>query len=87
MLNFFKKKDKNYNLSIVSIGSLLIHAAKIDENYSENEKKIIEKTLIKLGAESSETTEIMKNAELMEKDSNQILEFTKEAKNLDHKKN
>jgi len=86
MLNFFKKKDKNYNLSIVSIGCLLIHAAKIDENYSENEKKIIEKTLIKLGAESSETTEIMKNAELMEKDSNQILEFTKEAKNLDHKK-
>ena len=88
ILNFFKK-DKNTekdNTSIISIASLLIHAAKIDENYSEKEKKIIKETLLKLGANNSDINEIIEKAELAEKDSNQILEYTKEAKNLAHEK-
>jgi len=88
ILNFFKK-DKNTekdNTSIISITSLLIHAAKIDENYSEKEKKIIKETLLKLGANNSDINEIIEKAELAEKDSNQILEYTKEAKNLAHEK-
>tara|TARA_B100001540_G_C15742250_1_gene612833 strand:+ start:941 stop:1363 length:423 start_codon:yes stop_codon:yes gene_type:complete len=88
ILNFFKK-DKNKekdDTSVVSLTSLLIHAAKIDENYSEKEKKIIKETLLKLGVNSSEINEIIEKAEVAEKDSNQILEYTKEAKNLAHKK-
>ena len=88
ILNFFKK-DKNKekdDTSVVSLTSLLIHAAKIDENYSEKEKKIIKETLLKLGVNSSEINEIIEKAEVAEKDSNQILEYTKEAKNLAHEK-
>ena len=88
ILNFFKKDEntKKDNTSIISITSLLIHAAKIDENYSEKEKKIIKETLLKLGANNSDINEIIEKAELAEKDSNQILEYTKEAKNLAHEK-
>ena len=88
MLNFFKKEkdlEKN-NISIISLASLLIHAAKIDENYSDKEKKIIKDTLIKLGANRTEIDSIIKQAEDHEKNSNQILEYTKEAKNLGHEK-
>ena len=56
MISFFKKKEKNHashNRSYLKIAALLIHAAKIDETYEENEKKIIKKTLIELGASSS----------------------------------
>ena len=87
ILNFFKK-DKNKekdNTSIISFTSLLIHAAKIDENYSEKEKKIIKKTLLKLGVNDSDIDDIIIKAEVAEKNSNQILEFTKEAKNLEQK--
>tara|TARA_B100001250_G_C19750372_1_gene767423 strand:- start:74 stop:496 length:423 start_codon:yes stop_codon:yes gene_type:complete len=88
MLNFFKKeKDLNTNnISIIAIASLLIHAAKIDENYSDKEKKIIKESLIKLGANNTEIDFIIKQAEDHEKNSNQILEYTKEAKNLEHEK-
>ena len=88
MINFFKKeKDlENNNISIISLTSLLIHAAKIDENYSDKEKKIIKESLIKLGANNNEIDSIIKQAENHEKNSNQILEYTKEAKNLEHKK-
>ena len=87
MFNFLKKNDLETNkFSIISLTSLLIHAAKIDENYSEKEKKIIKETLIKLGVNNSEINEIIEKAEVAEKDSNQILEYTKEAKNLAHEK-
>tara|TARA_B100000579_G_C22515581_1_gene703637 strand:- start:101 stop:523 length:423 start_codon:yes stop_codon:yes gene_type:complete len=88
MINFFKKeKDlENNNISIISLTSLLIHAAKIDENYSDKEKKIIKESLIKLGANNNEIDSIIKQAEIHEKNSNQILEYTKEAKNLEHEK-
>ena len=88
MLNFFKKDNSNMadNISIISITSLLIHAAKIDENYTDKEKIIIKDTIIKLGYEGKDINEILNKAENIEKDSNQILEFTKEAKNLDIEK-
>tara|TARA_Y100001970_G_scaffold286882_1_gene410143 strand:+ start:11938 stop:12357 length:420 start_codon:yes stop_codon:yes gene_type:complete len=88
MFNFFKS-DKNSNedkFSYISLACLLIHAAKIDENYSDKEKKIIRESLIKLGIGQNEIDNTMKQAEILEKDSNQILEYTKEAKNIDKEK-
>ena len=88
MFKFFKKNDsKNYskdNEELLSkTASLLIHAAKIDENYTDNEKKIIKKTLIELGIKESKADEIMLTAETNEEKSNQILDFTREIKNAD----
>ena len=80
MLNFLKKKDNNNQL-FIKTAALLIHAARIDENYSENEKIIIKKTLINLGVDENKIDELYKKAENTEKNSNQILEFTKEIKN------
>ena len=83
MISLFKNESNTDNkVSIISIACLLIHAAKIDENYSEKERKIIRDSLIKLGAETKEIDEIIKKAEENEKDANQIIEYTKEAKNL-----
>ena len=83
MFSLFKNESNTDNkVSIISIACLLIHAAKIDENYSEKERKIIRDSLIKLGAETKEIDEIIKKAEENEKDANQIIEYTKEAKNL-----
>ncbi len=83
MLNFFKKKTNTTEKIdiIIKTASLLIHAAKIDEEYTEKEKLIIKKTLIKLGADSKNINEILDIAENNEKNSNQILDFTKEIKN------
>ena len=88
MLNFFKsdKSSKENNISVISVACLLIHAAKIDENYSNKEKEIIKQTLFKLGANDKNIDEIIEKAENEEKNSNQILEFTKEAKNLKKEK-
>tara|TARA_B100000029_G_scaffold24239_1_gene23896 strand:- start:781 stop:1203 length:423 start_codon:yes stop_codon:yes gene_type:complete len=85
MFNFFKKKsNKNQNVDILSkTASLLIHAAKIDENYTNNEKIIIEKTLLNLGANKEKLAQLMIDAEKFEKNSNQILDFTKDIKNTD----
>ena len=83
MFSLFKNESNTDNkVSIISIACLLIHAAKIDENYSDKERKIIRDSLIKLGAETKEIDEIIKKAEENEKDANQIIEYTKEAKNL-----
>ena len=85
MLNFFKKKNKDLEkIDIVSkTASLLIHAAKIDQNYTNKEKLIIEKTLIELGADKEKINQLMQNAEKNEKNSNQILDFTKDIKRTD----
>ena len=85
MFNFFKKKTKETEkIDIISkTASLLIHAAKIDENYTNKEKLIIEKTLIELGVEKEKLAQIMINAEENEKNSNQILYFTKDIKNTE----
>ena len=86
MFDIFKNKkkdlDKNNNL-YVNIGALLIHVAKIDENYSEKEKKIIKKTLLELGLKEDVLDSVFKKSEEIEKNSNQILEFTKEVKDKD----
>ena len=85
MFRLFKKDVENRNdndhLSLISIAALLIHSAKIDENFTEKEKNIIKKALIEMGADQKDLDKILKDAELKEKDSNQILEFTKEVKN------
>ena len=78
--NTEKKNDDNH-LSLISIASLLIHSAKIDENFTEKEKNIIKNALIEMGADQNNLDKILKDAELKERDSNQILEFTKEVKN------
>ena len=70
--------DKN---SYSMIGALLIHAAKIDETFEEKERIIIKKTLIELGAESSIVDKLIADATIIESNSNQILDFTKEVKN------
>ena len=84
MFSFFNK-DKEEDKIIdpyIKIAALLIHAAKIDENYTEKENKIIIKALINLGSNKDKINEIMEKAEEIENKSNQILEFTKEIKNL-----
>ena len=84
MINFFKHNEKskiNNDKSYSNIAALLIYAAKIDENYESKEKEIIKKTLIELGAESSHIDKLISNAEVIEENSNQILDFTKEVKN------
>ena len=80
--NFFKKKEKNDpNNKNVLIIALLIHAAKIDENYTENEKKIIKNVIVDLyEINSNQADELLKQAEEKERESNQIIEFTKEIK-------
>ena len=85
MFNIFKKKEKvSKEIDIFSkTASLLIHAAKIDENYTNKEKLIIEKTLLELGADKEKLKKLMSEAEENEKNSNQILDFTKNIKNAD----
>ena len=86
MISFFKSKIKdemNDDNSYSKIAALLIHAAKIDEAYDEKEKDIIKKTLIELGVESSNIDKLISDATIIEKNSNQILDFTKEVKNAD----
>ena len=85
MINFFKKEEKDKvdnEESLSKIASLLIHAAKIDENYTKNEEKMIKKTLIELGAKRSNIDKIVHDATITEENSNQILYFTKEIKNM-----
>ena len=80
---FFKKKEyKEEDNFLIKIASLLIHAAKIDENYTEEEEKIIKDTLIQLGSNSNSINELIEKAKTMEENSNQILDFTREVKNL-----
>ena len=83
MLSFFKKK----NMEVVEnplpkIAALLVHAAKIDENYTYKEREIIRKAIIELGADYKIIDSILTEAEEIEKKSNQILDFTKEVKNM-----
>tara|TARA_Y100000590_G_scaffold48649_1_gene51526 strand:- start:249 stop:677 length:429 start_codon:yes stop_codon:yes gene_type:complete len=86
MLNFFNNKKKNSlkeNDKILKTAALLIHAAKVDENYTQKEKEIIKKTLLELFSKEVNIEEILKEAENIETNSNQILDFTREIKNFD----
>ena len=85
MFNLFKKSEKKENknsLSLIAVASLLIHSAKIDENFSEKEKKIIKDSLIEMGADKKNIDNIINQAEKKEKDSIQILDFTRQVKNI-----
>ena len=89
MFNLFSnekesEKDESH-LSLICVAALLIHSAKIDENFTEKERDIIKNALIEMGANEDNLDEIIKDAELKEKDSNQILDFTKEVKNKSSK--
>ena len=84
MISFFKNKEKKIvsdDRSYSNIAALLIHVAKIDKNYEDKEKEIIKKTLIELGAASSSVDKLISDASVIEENSNQILNFTKEVKN------
>ena len=74
--------SKNNNKNLVNIAALLIHTAKIDLDYSTKEENIIEQTILKIGAKKENIKEIIQNGKELENDSNQILEFTKEVKNM-----
>ena len=82
---FFKKKEPIENSNLVKVTALLIHAAKIDENFSKKEEEIIEQALLKMGVNKQNIQEIINQGKTIEENSNQILEFTKEVKNMDEK--
>ena len=82
----FFKENKNQNEDLIKIAALLIHAAKIDENFSIEEEKIIEEALLNLGASKQNIKEIIIESKVIEEKANQILEFTKEVKNMEENK-
>ena len=80
---FFKKKDNNQKEDfLIKICALLIHAAKIDQNYTTQEEEIIKNTLLELGLKKENLSNTIKEAKIIEENSNQILDFTREVKNL-----
>ena len=85
MFSIFKKEvteKENNHPSIMAVACLLIHLARIDENYTDKEKKIIKDAIVEMGGDSESIDKIMHEAEEKEKDSNQILDFTREIKNI-----
>ena len=85
MINFFKNKEEkglDKDESFSKIAALLIHAAKIDKNYTNDEKEIIKQAMIDLGVKNIDIDKIMDNASIIEENSNQILNFTREIKNI-----
>ncbi|MDB9810869.1 TerB family tellurite resistance protein [Candidatus Pelagibacter sp.] len=88
MISLFKKVQKNANdnhVILTKIAALLIYTAKIDEDYTKKESEIIKKTIIELGADKSNIDQLISDATIIEKNSNQILDFTREVKNLPEK--
>ena len=79
---FFKKEEIKNNNFLTKVCALLIHAAKIDENYTDKEEQIIKKTLNGLGIEDKNISKTIKEAKIIEENSNQILDFTREVKGL-----
>ena len=79
---FFRKEGIKSNNFLTKICALLIHAAKIDENYTDKEEEIIKKTLNELGVEEKNISKKIKEAKIIEENSNQILDFTREVKKL-----
>ena len=79
----FFKKNNNQNDDLSKVAALLIHAAKIDENYSPAEEEIIKRALLRIGASNENVSKIIADGKKIEEDSNQILYFTKEVKNME----
>ena len=89
MIFKFLNKDKektDSNAASINIACLLIHAAKIDENYTSEEKEIIKKTVKKLYPDLDNLDEVITQAERKENDSNHIQEFTRDVKSLSTEK-
>ena len=82
----FFKKEKNENNDLSKVAALLIHAAKIDENFSKNEEVIIKQALLQIGANNENLEKIFSNGKKIEENSNQILDFTREVKNMEEEK-
>ena len=83
IFKFFNKEEQlNDNSDLLNVACLMIHAAKIDENYTDKEEEIIKKTLNELGVEDENIYKTIEEAKVIEENSNQILDFTKEVKNL-----
>ena len=79
---FFKKEVSKNNSFQIKVCALLIHAAKIDQNFTEKEEEIIKKTLEELGLEKNDILKTIQEAKIIEENSNQILDFTREVKNM-----
>ena len=78
----FKKEEIKNNNFLTKVCALLIHAAKIDENYTDKEEEIIKKAIKELGVEDKNISKTIEEAKIIEENSNQILDFTREVKNL-----
>ena len=86
ILKFFNKEEQSNNDSdLINVACLMIHAAKIDENYTDKEKTIIKNTLIKLDNNNEDIDKVILEAEKKESDSNHIQDFTKNIKAMDKK--
>ena len=84
MFSFLKKKNKEIiENPVTKIAALLIHVAKIDESYTQKEREIIKKAIVELGVKNEMIYNVIKKAEEIENNSNQILDFTREVKNMD----
>ena len=84
---FFKKKIENQrNNQLIKIAALMIHAGKIDENFSKQEEIIIKQALLKMGANKENIQKIIEQSKIIEENANQILDFTKEVKMMDEEK-
>tara|TARA_B100000900_G_C20452026_1_gene663571 strand:+ start:579 stop:992 length:414 start_codon:yes stop_codon:yes gene_type:complete len=79
---FFLKEKKEYKKYLINIAALLIHMAKIDENFTEKEENIIKKALLEFGAKKVDLNSLIKISKKVEQESNQILDFTKEIKKM-----
>ena len=83
IFKFFNKEEvSDHDNDLLNVACLMIHAARIDENYTDNEKKIIKKTLTKLNNSNEDIDKLIVEAEKKEADSNHIQEFTKNIKSL-----
>ena len=78
----FNSKDYSKENEFTKIAALLIHAAKIDQDFSEKEENIIKKTILEIGANKEDIEKIINQGKEIENNSNQILDFTKEVKNM-----
>ena len=84
IFKFFNKEEQsNKDSDLINVACLMIHAAKIDENYTDKEKKIIKNTLIKLDNNNEDIDKVILEAEKKESDSNHIQDFTKYIKAMD----
>jgi len=79
---FNKKNNEGEKDDLTKVAALLIHAARIDENFSKSEENIIKKAIIQMGANEQNLQSIIDNAKTLEENANQILDFTKEVKNM-----